>query len=101
MELVGAGKPSTEGRRLARHLMEQRGDREWNEVVVDLTGCSAVLLVSAFFNGALQEVHERAPNELEKFRQVRWQAKFAFQQQNIEMWVREFNAPAQAQEVLV
>lgn len=80
--------PPTEGERLACALLEERLLSE--DLQIDLTDCPPALLISAFFNGFLQHVYEQSADHFDAAKQVRWNAEFDFQNENIQDWVRNF-----------
>ena len=88
-KIVGLGIPTEEGRKLARHLL-QKVNLDWNDVENDLRECRAGLLISAFFNGFLQQVLEDKPEILDVARTVRWELKHEFQRENVARWMQGF-----------
>lgn len=86
--LVGTGFPPDEGRKLARALLED--DLLAEGIEVDLREVRPGVVISAFFNGFLQEVSERAVERLPIARSIRWMMKFPFQDRNVARWVRDF-----------
>ncbi|MDZ4684639.1 MAG: hypothetical protein SH850_06070 [Planctomycetaceae bacterium] len=87
--IVGTGFPTDEGRKLAKHLLSNPPG-PLDELDIDLRSCSPVLLISAFFNGFLQQVYESAPQMLDAAKAVSWGLKHKFQQDNVARWMQEF-----------
>lgn len=87
--LVGGGFPPDQGKLLADKLL-QDSNVEWDNLSIDLSGVSASLIISAFFNGFMQEIHDKRAGYLEKVKNVQWLVPFDFQKKSIEKWVREF-----------
>lgn len=79
--------PPDAGKILADHLLEVGAMRE---AEVDLTHLPGGLVVSAFFHGFLQRVHEREPSLLPYARAVRWVLAHSFQAENVVRFVRDF-----------
>jgi hypothetical protein len=96
--VVGTGFPPDEGKRLADELLRQQV--EWRDLEIDVTGCPPALLISAFFNGFLQEVFDRNATLLDAARKVTWDLQFTFQSENVRRWMKDFkpfNKPTTAQ----
>lgn len=93
-EFVGRGFPTEEGRKLARTLLEDKRT-VWDELEIDLSGLAPALLISAFFNGFLQEVFDRNSALLSKARQIHWGLQFSFQKTNVDSWMTHFK-PSQS-----
>jgi len=91
---VGTGFPPDEGRVLAESLLSD-DQVDWNDLVVDLRGCPPGLLISAFFNGFLQCVHENNPALLTAAKSITWDVKFDFQKENIKTWIKNFEPVGQ------
>jgi hypothetical protein len=87
---IGRGLPNEEGRRIALVLLHQYP--ESLPAIVDLRGCLPGLMISGFFNGFLQQVHESAPTKLEQARQLQWRLDehLSWCQCRISQWVRAF-----------
>ncbi len=92
-EILGQEFPPDEGKRLADDLLAR--DINWRDLTIDVSSCSPSLLISAFFNGFLQEIFERKASLLDDARLVKWRFKFSFQEENVARWMREF-APVPA-----
>ena len=92
-KLVNGGFPPEEGRALAATLL-RRQDVNWDSLRVDVTRCPASLLISAFFNGFLQEISDRRRELLPKARGIDWQLQFGFQRENVTRWMRDFRPAA-------
>lgn len=88
-QYVGTGFPPDEGTKLGNKLLE-KSDVDWDDLHVDLTSLPAGLLISAFFNGFLQCIFEKAPNLLDKARKTDWKLKFDFQRDNVRRWMDDF-----------
>ena len=88
-EFVGRGFPTDEGRKLADALLADKGT-VWDDLEIDLSGLAPALLISAFFNGFLQEVFEKNAALLDKARQIRWGLQFPFQKTNVDTWMTHF-----------
>jgi len=88
-EIVGNGFPPDEGKRLADALLT-RQDVTWNDLEIDLTACTPALLISAFFNGFLQEVFEKKKMILDDARKIKWHLQFPFQNDNVKRWMSDF-----------
>jgi hypothetical protein len=85
---VGISFPTEEGARLADSLLQLESD--WSQLSIDLRTMPAGLLISAFFNGFLQRVHEKKPELLPTARIVKWQLAHPFQEKNVREWMRDF-----------
>jgi len=88
-EHVGHAFPPDAGKRLASALLKQP-DLSWDDLEIDVRWLPPALLISAFFNGFLQQVYATNPDILPKARQVRWLLRFAFQNANFEKWMVSF-----------
>lgn len=88
-KLVGRGFPPEVGAQLAESIMGS-GEVQWESMTIDTTGLPASLLISAFFNGFLQRVHEKDPAALEAARKVKWVLTFQFQTDNVAKWAVDF-----------
>lgn len=97
-ELVGSGFPPEEGAKLARALLA-RGATDWDALTVDVRDLPASLLISSFFNGFLQRVHNDRPTLLSRARQITWQPAYPFQEERVARWMKAFeprdNPPTQ------
>jgi len=51
---------------------------------------SPSLLISAFFNAFLQQIHEANPSQLASARQINWNLKHQFQKENVSRWISDF-----------
>lgn len=91
--IIGRGFPTEEGRKLADHLLHDK-DIDWSDLTVDLRGCPSGLLISAFFNAFLMQVHESQSDLLDEARNINWRLDFDFQQHNVGQWMREFQPPS-------
>lgn len=80
--ILGNGFPADEGHRLAQALLENQ-EFNWSIDQVDLCACDPAMLVSAFFRGFLETVHERRPHLLGKARSLNWETEFDFQNENV------------------
>lgn len=87
--LVNGGFPPEEGRQLAATLLE-RNDIDWSELTIDVSKCAAALLISAFFNGFLQEVYDRRSDLLGEAKGISWELQFPFQLENVKRWINDF-----------
>jgi hypothetical protein len=87
-EHVGRGFPPEEGKRLAQALLHL--EVEWNGLEIDVSDLAPALLISAFFNGFLQEIHDRNSALLDKARSVKWIMQFPFQSENVDTWMKHF-----------
>jgi hypothetical protein len=87
---VGSGFPSDEGARLARGLLDL--PQAWwdSDSEIDLRELPSALLISSFFNGALQAIHDARPAALARARKFKWRVKYDFQRENIEQWMKSF-----------
>ena len=88
-EFVGNGFPPDEGKKFADALLS-RENVPWRDLEIDLSACAPALLISAFFNGFLQEVFEKNAAVLDDARQIRWHLQFPFQSENVKRWMRDF-----------
>ncbi|WP_437784434.1 hypothetical protein [Sorangium sp. So ce1097] len=88
-KLVGYGLPSEEGRNLSNALLAT-ADISWAGLEIDARGLSPGLLISAFFNGFLEGVHENRPALLRKAKRVKWHLSFQFQEENVARWMHDF-----------
>jgi hypothetical protein len=88
--LVGNGFPPDAGAHLARRLIADGEIRRWDELEIDLMGCPPSLLISAFFNGFLQEVWDGKPDLLDQARKIKWKLSFDFQRDSVKQWMRDF-----------
>lgn len=86
--IVGVGFPPDEGIRLAKVLLDKFTD--WSSLHLDLKNCDCALLISAFFNSFLQTVFEIDPTKLEHARKIKWEARYEFQKNSVEEWMRDF-----------
>lgn len=93
-EYVGLGFPPEEGKKLAAALLAQGQRVDWRDLTIDVTNCPASLLISAFFNGFLQEVHDQKADLLPAAQKIEWEMKFPFQKENVRRWMAEFKAQA-------
>lgn len=91
--VVGNGFPTDEGAAFARHLLEvvDEAGVELRDVTVDLRGLPHAMIISAFFNSFLQEVHDRRASALEAARSIAWSPAFDFQRGLIAGWAEEFS----------
>jgi hypothetical protein len=48
------------------------------------------MLISAFFRGVLQTVHDQRPAELARARSIRWLLNYDFQRESVVGWMLEF-----------
>lgn len=87
--IVGSGFPPEEGTHLADNLLQRKGV-DWAQLQIDLRGCPAGLLISAFFNGFLQRIVDKDPSLLDKAREIQWQLDYPFQKENIGRWMHGF-----------
>ena len=87
--IVSGGFPPDQGKILAEQLLQDNSLR-WDDLQIDLGGIPASLIISAFFNGFLQEIYDRRSADLEKARKLYWVVPYDFQKKSIEKWVREF-----------
>lgn len=87
--IVGAGFPPEEGTHLADDILKRKSI-DWAQLHIDLRGCPAGLLISAFFNGFLQRIVDKNPALLEKARRIHWQLDYPFQKENISRWMHGF-----------
>ena len=85
---VGTGFPPQEGAKLASILMTDL--EKHGPLTVDLRSCSPALLISAFFNGFLQKIHDDRPELLETARQTKWLLAHEFQKENVATWMKDF-----------
>lgn len=92
---VDRGFPPDEGKRLADALMASAGV-PWDGLEIDVTGLPPVMLISAFFNGFLQAIHEKRADLLDKARAVRWTMQFPFQTEHVHRWMTNFKPHAYA-----
>jgi len=88
-EKLGTGFPPDEGKNLAELLL-QKGDVTWDDLEIDLSALPAALLISAFFNGFLQKIHDKRPDLLSTCRKIHWRVAFEFQKSNIDRWMKDF-----------
>lgn len=80
---VGAGRPESNGARLAEIVM-QLGDIPWIDLVIDARGCPADFLNSALFNAFWQKLYEAQPQRLEEAKGICWEFMYPFQKANFE-----------------
>ncbi|WP_437736835.1 hypothetical protein [Sorangium sp. So ce1335] len=88
-KLVGHGPPSEEGRNLSSALLATAGI-SWADLEIDARGLPPGLLISAFFSGFLESVHENRPALLRKAKRVKWHLSFQFQEENVARWTHDF-----------
>ena len=88
-QYVGTTFPPDEGAKLARALLKE-ADVDWNDLTVNLMGLPAGLLISAFFNGFLDQISVTKPEVLDTARRVKWKLDHAFQRENVSCWMRDF-----------
>ena len=88
IDFVHTTFPPDEGERLAEALLSD--NRISDSLTISLVGCPPALLISAFFNGFLQRVHEQDSSKFEAAKRISWVAEFEFQNDNIRKWVEEF-----------
>jgi len=89
VEYLTTGFPEEMGATFAKRLLAD-GNIEIPDLQVDLHGLPSRLLISAFFNGFLQAVHELAPEELDNARNIQWLPRFEFQRRTIQTWMDTF-----------
>jgi hypothetical protein len=87
--IVRTGFPPDEGKFLADKLLD-RPDVDWGDLAIDISKLPPALLISAFFNGFLQEIYDRRRELLDRDRRVRWNVQFDFQLENVAKWMRDF-----------
>ena len=87
-DVVGRGFPPDEGKKLAEALLARTPD--WSDLEIDLSEIAPALLISAFFNGFLQAVHEQKPELLESAKKVKWVMQYEFQLANVKKWMEHF-----------
>ncbi len=87
--IVNGGFPPDEGKRLADVFLERK-DLTWDDLSVNLEKCAAALLISAFFNGFLQEVYDKRRELLPAARKIDWELQFPFQRDNVARWMKDF-----------
>ena len=85
---VGVGFPTDEGRKYAEVLLGK--GEPLSGLTIDLHGCSASVLISAFFNAFLQTVHDLQPECLAEAKGITWEPAHDFQDRNIRRWVQDF-----------
>ena len=85
---TGAGTPGDFGRTLAERVLTQPGGR--TDVLMDLQGLPAALLIGNLFSGYLQHIHDEAPPLLEAARGTKWVTDFDFQLQTASGMMRDF-----------
>jgi len=95
IDRVGSGFPPDEGERLAETLISDNR-LNWDALDIDLRGCPAGLLISAFFNAFLQKIHEDASEHFEQAKAIKWQTDFPFQEKNVAEWIARFKPQATA-----
>ena len=86
---VGTNFPPNEGAKLAQMLLQQ-ADVDWDELTVNLKGLPASLLISAFFNGFLDQIFTVRPDVLDTARRIKWRLDHTFQEDNVSRWMQDF-----------
>lgn len=86
-KIIGTGLPTEEGRKLADHVLDNYRNLD---VEIDVRGCRAALLISAFFQAFLDRIRERYPNALPTAKNIKWITEHSFQQENILRWMQIF-----------
>lgn len=93
-EYVGRGFPPDEGKKLATALLGR--ELHWDDLEIDVAGLAPALLISAFFNGFLQEVFDRNQSLLNKAKKVKWILQFPFQREHVDTWMTHFKPTVQS-----
>ena len=91
-DLIGTGFPPEEGGLLARKLLEKGSEVDWKDLSIDVRDLPSSLLISAFFNGFLQEIVDKNASLLGLARKTKWVLEFDFQRENVERWMSDFKS---------
>lgn len=85
------GLPYGAGGNLAKAILDKGLAREeWDNLVIDIQGIPSGMLISAFFNSFLQMIADHDQGYLESVKGALWLTDFAFQSENIERWMEDF-----------
>lgn len=84
----GIGHPEDLGIILAQHTVDYL--KSDDDVAIDLRLVSGHLVISSFFYGFLNRIRDNNFDLLQKSKNIRWIARFDFQENHISKWVDDF-----------